>query len=70
MANACKREKAESAASTYVKTIEKYRDDIIKNFNDMDLQNADIKDRFEEIIKEITNECNDLIEHIEGVKFN
>lgn len=70
MASGCKKEVAERAAAAYIKTIEKHKNKIRKNFNDMDLENADIRDRFDEVIRNIEKECNDLIAYIEGVRFN
>jgi hypothetical protein len=70
MTNGYTKEKAQRAALGYIKTIEEHKNKITKNFNDMDLQNADIRDRYEEIIGEITKECNDLIAYIEGIRFN
>ncbi|MDS0526679.1 hypothetical protein NNC19_13385 [Clostridium sp. SHJSY1] len=70
MSNGCKKESAESVASRYIEKIELHRDQIIKNFTDMNIENADAKDYFENIIKDIKKECNDLIDYIHSIRFN
>lgn len=70
MSNNYNKQYAEGLASKYIKDIERQKKLILKNFNDMDLENADIIEDFEEIIKSIVNECDSLIAEIKSYNFN
>lgn len=70
MSNNYNKQYAEGLASKYINDIERQKKLILKNFNDMDLENADIIEDFEEIIKSIINECDSLIAEIKSYSFN
>lgn len=61
------KEYSESLVSGYIQDIECQRDLIIKNFQDMDFTNANIRREFEAIVNDIIRNCNRLIDEIESL---
>ncbi|WP_029067031.1 hypothetical protein [Lachnobacterium bovis] len=60
-------------AEIYVKTkisqINSLKKDLNNNFNDMDLENADVRDKFEELVKDINLKLSKLKDDLETLKF-
>jgi hypothetical protein len=44
----------------YAGKIENAEDEVIKNFNDMDLENCNRRDEIEDFIEEIQRDCEDV----------
>lgn len=60
-------------AEIYVKNkisqINRLKKDLNNNFNDMDLENADVRDKFEELVKDINLKLSKLKDDLETLKF-
>ncbi|MDS0527576.1 hypothetical protein NNC19_17940 [Clostridium sp. SHJSY1] len=69
MANRIKKQDAENAVARYIEKIEEARRKIIKNFNEMDLENSDVNEEYRELVEAITRDCNRLIRDIEEYNF-
>lgn len=69
MANRCSKSCAKALVNNYVLNIEKQKNAIVKNYNEMDLKNASVKQEIENKVYDIVNNCNILINTIKGYKF-
>ncbi|MBD7911800.1 MULTISPECIES: hypothetical protein [Clostridium] len=61
---------AERLVSKYVDEIEREKKQIIKNFQDMDLDNADVKNDFALIVNSMVQKCDSLISEISSYSFD
>lgn len=61
---------SERLVANYIEEIEAEKKKIVKNFNDMDFQNAVTKNEFEEIINDMVKNCDQLIENLSSYSFN
>ncbi len=55
--------------SGIINNLEFARNEIIKNFNDMDLENASVQREIEEIVNEMVSEIDRLIDRIQAISF-
>lgn len=55
-------------SEAYIESIRLIRRNIRKEFNDMDLENVDIRQIIEQHIEEIENECDRLIRRINNIR--
>ncbi len=62
------RDKGIKHLGSYIENIEKIKDLIIKNFEDMDFENCNRKDEMEDIVSEISNMCATEVEKIINVQ--
>ena len=69
MANRCSKSCAKALINNYIFNIERQKNAIVKNYNDMDLKNADIKQEVEDKVYTMINNCDTLIKIIKGYKF-
>lgn len=69
MSNRYKKSYAERLVSNYIEEIERQRNSMRKNFEDMDFVNANARDEFEKIVTCMTDNCNSLINEINGYSF-
>lgn len=51
----------------YISVIEEQREKVKKNFQDMDLENATVRDEIEKEANEIVKECNQLISKLQSI---
>lgn len=58
---------ADANKSRFISQIERYRDKVVKNFDDMDIENATAKNEIEREIDSIKTACNSLISTLEEI---
>ena len=59
----------EGLISNYISDISDYQKKMIKNFNEMDFKNANARDKVEDIVNDMVQECNNLITEINNYLF-
>ena len=55
--------------NTYVKEIREQKKRINRNFEEMDFENADARNKFKEIVNEMTRNCDSLISKLNSYSF-
>jgi glucose-6-phosphate-specific signal transduction histidine kinase len=61
----CFKEEAKNVIKLYINALNKQIKKILKNFRDMDLENADIEKQMQEIMNNIELECKNLITELQ-----
>lgn len=61
---------AQSSADNYVNNLQDLKKAIRKNYEQMDFENVTLKQKFEEVVDEITADCNRVISTIEQNTFD
>lgn len=60
---------AERLQASYIKYINNQKQYIRKNFEDMDFENADARDKFEAIVESMESNCDALVNKISSYSF-